>query len=146
MAPGASVGASSWIAISYYDSIFPGYFNLKAEMSVDGWTYWTDSIRINVVTGLEDEVSLPTAFKLEQNYPNPFNPSTRIKYQVSSISHVSLMVYDVLGNEIATLVNEEKEAGFHSVDFSGSELPSGVYFYKLTAGNFISTRKMLLLK
>jgi hypothetical protein len=79
IAPGAAVGASSWIAVTYIDSIFPGYFNLKAEIMVDGWTYWTDSLRINVITGVEDEVQLPTAFKLEQNYPNPFNPTTSIQ-------------------------------------------------------------------
>lgn len=144
ISPGASVGASSWIAISYYDSIFPGYFNLKAEMSVDGWTYWTDSITI--VTSVEDEIQKPIAFKLEQNYPNPFNPSTSIQYAVSNNQFVSLKVYDIIGNEIETLINEEKPAGTYEVEFNAEKLTSGVYFYQLRAGNFIDTKKMILLK
>jgi hypothetical protein len=87
-----------------------------------------------------------TSFRLEQNYPNPFNPSTRIQYAVSSTQQVTLKVYDVLGNEIATLVNEEKSTGAHSVDFDASNIPSGVYFYTLNAGSFSQTKKMLLLR
>jgi Secretion system C-terminal sorting domain len=85
-------------------------------------------------------------FHLEQNYPNPFNPSTSIQYRVSSISNVSLKVYDVLGNEVATLVNEEKPAGSYEVKFDAAGLSSGIYFYSLIAGNFAATKKMLLLK
>ena len=94
-----------------------------------------------------------TSYKLEQNYPNPFNPTTTIGFGIPASLNpskggtmVTLKVYDVLGNEISTLVNEEKEAGYHSIDFNGSDLPSGVYFYKLTAGNFINTKKMILLR
>ena len=146
ISPGLSVGASSWIAVTYVDSIFPGYFNLKAEMMVDGWAYWTDSIRINVITGIEEESTLPTAFRLEQNYPNPFNPHTKISWQLPVSSQVSLKVYDVLGNKVAKLVDEEMEAGYHSIDFNASDLPSSVYFYRIQAGNFIDTKKMILLK
>ena len=117
IAAGTSAGASSWIAVFYVNSTFPGYFNLKAEISVDDWIYWMDSIRINVITGVEDEVAMPSAFKLEQNFPNPFNPTSTINCSISSNSQVSLKVFDVLGNEIATLVNEEKEAGYHSSRF-----------------------------
>ncbi len=85
-------------------------------------------------------------FKLEQNYPNPFNPSTTINYSIPSSSFTQLKVYDVLGNEVSTLVNEEKIAGTYEVGFNAEKLTSGVYFYKLTAGSFISTKKMLLLK
>jgi hypothetical protein len=101
-----------------------------------------------------DTLLIPHKFELSQNYPNPFNPSTRIQYQVSSISHVILKVYDVLGNEVATLVNEEKPAGSYEVEFDAAGLSSGMYFYKLQAGNpstssgqgFVETKKMLLLK
>jgi photosystem II stability/assembly factor-like uncharacterized protein len=86
------------------------------------------------------------SFSLEQNYPNPFNPSTKIKYSVSQFSKVELIVYDVLGNEIEKLVNEEKLAGSYEVTWYAASLPSGVYFYHLRAGEFISTKKMLLLK
>ena len=100
-----------------------------------------------IVTEVESESgNVPGTYTLSQNYPNPFNPSTTISYQLPAYSMVTIKVYDILGREVETLVNEEKEAGYYSIDFNGSDLPSGVYFYKLTAGNFISTRKMLLLK
>ena len=93
----------------------------------------------------------PIEFKLEQNYPNPFNPSTSIQYTISSKQFVSLKVYDVLGNEVATLVNEEKPAGTYEVEFSVGinsilSLTSGVYLYTLRAGSFVETKKMLILK
>jgi hypothetical protein len=95
----------------------------------------------------------PEGFSLEQNYPNPFNPVTSIKYVVGSFQFVSLKVYDVLGKEVATLVNEEKPAGeyeieFNAVSHSGNvrNLPSGIYFYQLKAGSFVETKKMVLIK
>ena len=88
----------------------------------------------------------PEEFSLEQNYPNPFNPSTSIQYRVSSISNVSLKVYDVLGNEVAILVNEEKPAGSYEVKFDAAGLSSGIYFYKLQTGSLVETKKMILLK
>ena len=75
------------------------------------------------------QYAVPTEFKLEQNYPNPFNPETRIRYQVSSISSVTLNIYDILGNEVATLVNEQKEPGYYEVDFNATDFASGVYIY-----------------
>jgi hypothetical protein len=98
------------------------------------------------VTVESDSISIPDKFELSQNYPNPFNPSTVIGYQLPMASHISLKVYDVLGNEIATLVNEEKPAGSYKVEFDAFNLSSGIYFYKIQAENFIETKKMLLLK
>ena len=103
------------------------------------------------LTAIDDQQNIqPSSFSLRQNYPNPFNPSTIIQYQVSSNSQVSLKVYDVLGNEVATLVNEEKPAGSYEVEFKSSvgnvQLASGIYFYKLQAGSFVETKKMQLLK
>jgi len=94
----------------------------------------------------DNNASLPLNFKLLQNYPNPFNPSTSIQYEVSNGQFVSLKVFDVLGNEIATLVNEEKPAGRYEIEFDGVGLPSGIYFYQLKAGNFVETKKMVLMK
>jgi hypothetical protein len=100
-------------------------------------------------------IETPKEFSLEQNYPNPFNPSTRIEFivpanviesETKKFQLVTLKVYDVLGNEIATLVNEEKPAGSYDVKFDASQLSSGIYFYKLKAGSFVGTKKMLLLK
>ncbi|NNL21183.1 MAG: T9SS type A sorting domain-containing protein [Ignavibacteriaceae bacterium] len=85
-------------------------------------------------------------FTLSRNYPNPFNPTTKIKYSVPQSSNVAIKVYDVLGNEVATLVNEEKPAGRYEVEFSGAELTSGIYFYQIKAGSFVDTKKMILMK
>jgi len=97
------------------------------------------------VTGL-DEFALPLQYSLEQNYPNPFNPSTTIEYSIPQSSFVSLKIYDVIGNEVATLVNGQNDAGKHKVDFDASLIHSGVYFYRIESGNFIETKKMILLK
>jgi Secretion system C-terminal sorting domain len=104
------------------------------------------------VVSVDDE-QLPVAlsFMLDQNYPNPFNPSTIIKYEIPGQARndnmtVVLKIYDVLGNEIATLINEEKPAGTYEVEFDGGGLPSGIYFYHLTAGGYSATKKMILMK
>ncbi len=89
---------------------------------------------------------LPNNFMLSQNYPNPFNPTTTIKYQIPELSFVKIKVYDVLGNEISTLLNEEKHTGTYELTWNAEQLPSGVYFYRLQAGDFVQTRKMVLLK
>ena len=83
---------------------------------------------------------------LEQNYPNPFNPTTIVKYQISELSFVTVKVYDVLGKEIETLVNEEKSANVYEIEFDGKGLTSGIYFYQLQAGSFVETKKMILMK
>lgn len=88
----------------------------------------------------------PAEFRLEQNHPNPFNPSTRICYSVRHLGYVSLKVFDVLGREVATLVDDVHESGFKAVEFDGSSLPSGVYFYRLTSGSFSQTKRMSLLR
>jgi hypothetical protein len=106
-----------------------------------------DSIEYgNPVSVDATEPASPTKFSLSQSYPNPFNPSTSIHYSVSSLQFVSLKVYDVLGNEIAILVNEEKTTGSYEVEFNATSLPSGVYFYRLQAGSFVETKKMVLLR
>jgi C1A family cysteine protease len=88
----------------------------------------------------------PNGFMLEQNYPNPFNPSTHIKYAIAGKQFVSLKVYDVLGNEITTLANEEKPAGTYEVEFNANHLSAGVYYYTIVTDNFVQTKKMILLK
>ncbi|MBM4159961.1 MAG: T9SS type A sorting domain-containing protein, partial [Ignavibacteria bacterium] len=91
--------------------------------------------------------AIPTGFSLEQNYPNPFNPSTTIEYRLSNESFVTLKVFNLLGQEIAKLVsNEKKSAGTHLVGFDASNLPTGIYFYQITAGEFRATKRMTLLK
>ena len=90
--------------------------------------------------------SLPTEYTLYQNYPNPFNPTTMIRYDLPENAHVILKVFNLLGQEVQTLVNEEKDAGSYKVQFDGSRLPSGVYFYKITAGKYTEQKKMIMVK
>ena len=90
--------------------------------------------------------SIPEKFYLEQNYPNPFNPATNIRYELPISNYVSLKIYDALGNEIESLVNENQNAGSYSITFNAANYPSGVYFYKLKAGDFSETRRMVLVK
>jgi hypothetical protein len=118
------------------------YYRLK-QIDTDGNFTYSHEI---VVT-----VEVPTYFSLGQNYPNPFNPSTKIKYSIPQVAssfslRATLVVYDVLGNKIATLVDEEKPAGSYEVEFDGSELTSRIYFYRLQTGDFIETKKMVLMK
>jgi hypothetical protein len=107
-----------------------------ASMSVD-----------NFITDIESFTSHTTAkFVLKQNYPNPFNPVTKINYSVPKMSFIKINVYDILGNEITTLVNEEKSAGDYAVEFNGSNLSSGIYFYRMQTGTFIDIKKFILMK
>ena len=95
---------------------------------------------------VEVEITAPTKYSLEQNYPNPFNPTTTIKYSIKKAGLVTLKVYDILGKEITTLVNENKTAGNYSVNFNASNLPSGIYFYRLKSGSFLATKKLIFMK
>jgi len=106
------------------------------------WYDWN----LSSSTDVEQISGLPQNFELTQNYPNPFNPSTKIEYSIPEESFVQLKVYDILGNEVATLVNEEQPAGSYRTDFSGADLSSGMYIAKLQAGNYSKTIKMSLLK
>jgi hypothetical protein len=103
--------------------------------------------KLNVLsgTGIDNEISL-SEYSLSQNYPNPFNPVTTIEFSIPKQEFVSLKVYNILGEEISTLVNSSMQTGKYSVYFDGSKLPSGMYFYKLTAGNYSSVKKMMLIK
>jgi hypothetical protein len=132
---------------SYTDKILTDgkYFYRLKQIDFNGTLEYSNIIEVDVRS--------VDKFMLEQNYPNPFNPSTKISWQSPVSGRQVLKVFDVLGNEITTLVNEEKEAGYYSFDFDASELPSGIYFYRIQvypansgAGNFVNTKKMILLK
>ena len=109
------------------------------------YTAWINSGN-SVTGGIDNNRSQATEYKLLQNYPNPFNPSTTIRYSIPTTSLISLKVYDILGRELATLVNEEKPAGTYKLTWNAANIPSGIYFYKLQAGNYIQTKKMILMK
>ncbi|MCK7527793.1 MAG: serine hydrolase [Ignavibacteriales bacterium] len=98
------------------------------------------------LNSVDEFIDSPTEFRLEQNYPNPFNPTTSIQYAIGSRQFVTIKVYDILGNEITTLVNDYRDAGIYNVQFTMNNLTSGVYFYKLQAGDFVESKKMILLK
>jgi hypothetical protein len=100
----------------------------------------------DVLTSVEEEDLLPVQYKLEQNYPNPFNPVTTIKYAVAERSRVIIKVYNIAGEEIVTLVNEEKDRGWYEVKFRAEEISSGIYLCRMQAGNYVSIKKMMLLK
>ncbi|MFN3695315.1 MAG: T9SS type A sorting domain-containing protein [Ignavibacterium sp.] len=119
------------------DTLFAGTFSSGV---------WKRSLS-EIITSADDLIiNLPAYFSLAQNYPNPFNPNTKISWQSPVGSHQTLKVYDVLGNEVATLVNEERPAGSYEVDFNAAGLSSGIYFYRLQAGSFVETKKMILLR
>ena len=105
------------------------------------WNFITSEVGINPITG-----KIPTDFCLYSNYPNPFNPFTNIRFDIPKQGFVSLKIYDILGKEVTTLVNEKINTGRYEVDWDGSGYPSGVYIYKLHAGDFVDVKKMILLK
>ena len=109
-------------------------------------TFYVDNIYFyNDVTAI-DETVLPTEFALEQNYPNPFNPTTTIRFNLPEANHVTMTLYNMLGREIATLVNEYREAGSYDYRLDASNLPTGTYFYSIVSGDFKEVRKMVLIK
>jgi len=104
--------------------------------------------RLSEVTAVRPRINsaMPKFFLLEQNYPNPFNPTTTIRYDIPKLSHVTLVIYDILGRQVEELVNGEKTPGSYQAVFNASNLPSDVYFYRLQAGTYHDTKKLLLLK
>ena len=123
------------VGIHYYVCVPHASLGMKGKITVNSAT------GINIAGDI-----IQNNFILKQNYPNPFNPSTRINYTIPKTSFVNLKIYNVLGKEVATLVNEIKPAGNYEVLFNGSNLASGVYFYKMEADKFSSTKKFILLK
>jgi hypothetical protein len=121
------------------------FYRLK-QMDLDGSIHYSDGVRVSTLTDVPEKPVLPTEFTLKQNYPNPFNPSTTIDFAVPQASHVLVEVYNLLGQRVATLVNETMPAGFYSRRFAADGLTSGLYFYRMTAGEFSYLRKMTILK
>jgi hypothetical protein len=114
-------------------------------------TYFYQDLRADLLddrteVSILDRIQKPPTHDLLQNYPNPFNPTTTIRYSLPNRSHVSLAVYNTLGQSVSTLVNGEEEAGYHDIAFDGSGLCSGVYFCRIQAGTYVETKKLLLTK
>ncbi len=134
-----------------FSSAFKIRFRLTSDASEnwDGW--YVDDIRIMGYTGgivgvQGNNSNIPFVYKLEQNFPNPFNPTTLIKYQLPEDEFVKITVFNILGQQVSTLVNTYQNAGNYSLMFDGTNLASGLYLYKLEAGSFTDVKKMLLLK
>lgn len=141
----AEIYPSEQINLSFQAGIIPGR---KAYILKTTGRYETDTASVgrNSILAKQNETVIPTENMLYDNYPNPFNPTTSIKYSLKDNAHITLKIFNTLGEEIKTLINETKPAGNYQVEFDASELPSGVYIYRMQAGEFISTKKMLMLK
>jgi Secretion system C-terminal sorting domain len=154
---GDTVTFQSWID-TFQGPYFRSVFTFKKDVGLTRNSYnsgtidfveWNEHILLDAtITSVHQATgsSPPSRFSLYQNYPNPFNPSTVIRYTLPQRSAVELSVFNTLGQQVAMLVNGEVEAGYHEVHFDASRRSSGVYFYRLTAGNFVQTRKLLLLR
>jgi hypothetical protein len=114
----------------------------------NGIPFWESSIEYRSVTDIDDEAlsHIPRHYSLFQNYPNPFNPTTMISYQLPMINDVELSIYNLLGQKVATLVNEQKQAGNHQVEWDASGFASGIYYYRIVGGKFQDVKKMILIK
>lgn len=141
---------TTWASVN--DTLQNAYVNCMAVIGSNLFigNYYGDIYKRQInemLTGIANKQNnLPTDYSLQQNYPNPFNPTTVISYKLPAYSHVMLNVYDVLGREVATLVNEYKPAGNHKVEFNAGKLTSGVYLYRINTGSFVKTMKMILMK
>lgn len=140
---GGKLSNTSYIFYSTVGEAFIGKSINSTNQQLAGfWNVYQQQI----ITGVKDEETIPVTFKLEQNYPNPFNPATTIKYAVPERSHVIIKIYDITGSTVATIVNEELNAGWYKQEFNAVGISSGVYFYRMEAGNYVNIKKMLLLK
>jgi hypothetical protein len=124
----------------------PGTYTVNAGFKNPNPRRW-DSVMVNIsITDVGENPSNPGTFKLYDNYPNPFNPSTTIVYSLPEAAFTSLKIYDAVGNEVSSLVNETKSSGTYEVEFNATDLSSGIYYYTLQAGSFNQTKKMILIK
>jgi hypothetical protein len=143
---------SAWVNYEQYKYDYDGNGNRTGTLR----QYWIGSAWLNhyretstwqsLTAAVDERPNTPTRFTLSDNYPNPFNPATKISYSVPQSVHVLLVIYDMLGREVARLIQENKPPGDYTTTWNADDVPSGVYFYRLSAGDFIQTRKMVLLK
>ena len=141
---GTTVDAHSYMFTDV--TVKPGvwYYRLK-QTDLDGSIHYSDRVLPSGVTGVSER-ALPTSFALDQNYPNPFNPSTMIEFALPKESHVTLEVFNLLGQRMALLVDDVRPAGYYAQRFDASSFGTGIYFYRLVAGETSFLKKMLLVK
>jgi len=136
-------GSSNVSSVTIGQPIIGNTSNTLHSNNIGFWYQYTE-----IISDVEEKLSneIPIEFQLYQNYPNPFNPSTTIRYGLPKESKVSLEVYNILGERVTQLVNQQLKAGYHEVEFNNSSHSSGIYFYRIQAGDFVETKKMILLK
>lgn len=143
-------GGYNWVRMDndnnpgYVDDIYFYNDSIGWATGSNGMVLYTTNGGLTFVNQISNNT--PKSFELHQNYPNPFNPVTKINYALPNQRFVTLKIYDITGREIQTLVNEVKQAGYYTVDFNGSHLSSGVYFYKIKSSHFVSVKRMVLIK
>jgi len=135
----SGIGSNTLTSVCFVDT-------MNGWVTGEGGTILHTTDGGGVMEVIEINSEMPTSYLLSQNYPNPFNPSTSIRWQQPELGILTLKIFDVLGREVTTLLNEERPAGEYEVEFIGNGLSSGVYFYQIKAGEFIQTKKMLLIK
>ena len=130
------------------DGFFDATANYVGAFKDVDWTAGWSRIHMSIVTSVKEKVEeiIPSKYELSQNYPNPFNPSTTIRYSIPEAGNIKLNVYNMLGQEVASLVNGFKQAGTYSITWNANNLASGIYFYTLQTGSFRISKKMLLIK
>ena len=134
----AEAAACFLSVINDYPDNSLGYLYRLKQLDTNGAFEYSQEIEVTIVA--------PKRFSLTQNYPNPFNAATTIRYEIPSVINVQLEIIDILGRTLTTLVNEEKEAGYHEVHWQANDIASGVYFYRLKAGAFVEKKKLILLR
>jgi hypothetical protein len=133
---GDYVGQTIWVGFRYY-----------MDVDIDGFFVHLDDVQVTGNIGITPiSTEIPKKFELKQNYPNPFNPVTNIEFDIAKTSPVKLIIYNSVGQEVTTLINQELKPGSYKYDFNADKLPSGAYFYRLIAGDFVKTNKMILVK
>jgi hypothetical protein len=147
---GGQTSNSNYISVGTSGEALIGKSVSTSNQQYAGFWYTYEE---DIITSMDDDGAMPAFFKLEQNYPNPFNPSTIIRFGVPEKSNVTVKIYDILGSEVVTIVNEEMDAGWYERSFNADGLSSGVYIYRMEAvqdggqsGNFVSIKKMLMIK
>ncbi|MDP3831725.1 MAG: T9SS type A sorting domain-containing protein, partial [Ignavibacteriaceae bacterium] len=127
-------------------NVIPTLGDTLTMKTIKGFSIFDTLKVMSIPVNINDVESIPNDYSLSQNYPNPFNPITKINYTIPQTGLVTIKVFDILGKEITTLVNEEKKSGNHKIEFNGSKLSSGIYFYQIKSGSFTATKKLVLLK
>ncbi|RCK73941.1 MAG: Cell surface protein [Ignavibacteriae bacterium] len=140
----AEAKASNTIVKSIAGQNFVGSLRYGDNVIESG--FLVDTLFRSLLVGVQEELQMPSVFELHQNYPNPFNPNTTIRFEIPKTTHVTLKIYNVLGQEVAELVNEEMKPGTYNINWNPLNIASGIYLYRLKADDFLKTNKMILLR